>query len=154
MQPIIGIDLGTTNSLCAIFQDGAPRLIPNALGEFLTPSVVGITEAGELLVGAAARELRVTQPDRCASCFKRFMGSNETLALAGQKFTPVELSSLVLKSLREDAKHFLDADVVEAVITVPAYFNDNQRQATKQAGELAGLKVRRIVNEPTAAALT
>jgi molecular chaperone HscC len=154
MQPIIGIDLGTTNSLCAIFQDGRPRLIPNSLNELLTPSVVGITEDGEVLVGAAARELRVTQPDRCASCFKRFMGSNETLTVAGQKFTPVELSSLVLKSLREDAKHFLDSDVTDAVITVPAYFNDNQRQATKQAGELAGLRVRRIVNEPTAAALT
>lgn len=154
MPPIIGIDLGTTNSLCATFQDGGPRLIPNAFGEFLTPSVVGITEAGELLVGAAAKELRVTQPDRCASCFKRFMGSNEALTLAGKKFTPVELSSLVLKSLCEDAKHHLGADITDAVITVPAYFNDNQRHATKQAGELAGLRVRRIVNEPTAAALT
>jgi molecular chaperone HscC len=154
MQPIIGIDLGTTNSLCAIFREGQPRLVPNALGEFLTPSVVGITEAGDVLVGAAAKEFRVTQPDRCASCFKRFMGSNETLTLAGRKFTPVELSSLVLKSLREDARHFLDCEATDAVVTVPAYFNDNQRQATKQAGELAGLNVRRIVNEPTAAALT
>src|SRR6478609_1588763 len=107
MQPIIGIDLGTTNSLCAIFQDGGPRLIPNSLGESLTPSVVGITEQGDVLIGDAAKELRVTQPDRCVSFFKRFMGSNETLTLAGQKFTPVELSSLVLKSLREDAQHFL-----------------------------------------------
>jgi molecular chaperone HscC len=154
MPPIIGIDLGTTNSLCAIFEENAPRLIRNAVGELLTPSVVGITESGDVLVGAAARELQVTQPDRCAACFKRFMGSGERLTLAGQKFTPVELSSLVLKSLREDARHYLNADVTDAVITVPAYFNDNQRQATKQAGELAGLKVRRIVNEPTAAALT
>ncbi|HEX5470961.1 MAG TPA: Hsp70 family protein [Lacipirellulaceae bacterium] len=154
MQPIIGIDLGTTNSLCAIFQDGAPQLIPNALGETLTPSVVGITEKGDVIVGAAAKELRVTQPDRCASYFKRFMGSNESVSVAGKSFTPVELSSLVLKSLRYDARHTLNADVLDAVITVPAYFNDNQRQATKRAGELAGLNVRRIVNEPTAAALT
>src|SRR5215213_10777487 len=104
MPPIIGIDLGTTNSLCAIFEDGAPRLIANAVGEYLTPSVVGLTEADELLVGAAARELRVTQPERCASCFKRFMGSNETLALGKKAFTPVELSSLVLRSLVADAR--------------------------------------------------
>lgn len=154
MPPIIGIDLGTTNSLCAVFEDGVPRLIPNSLGESLTPSVVGLTESGELLVGAAAKELRVTRPERCASCFKRFMGSNQNLTLARQTFTPVELSSLVLKSLVEDAKHHLGGEVTDAVITVPAYFNDNQRQATKQAGELAGLRVRRIVNEPTAAALT
>jgi molecular chaperone HscC len=154
MPPIIGIDLGTTNSLCAIFENGAPRLIPNGLNEALTPSVVGITDDGQILVGAAAKELRITQPSRCAACFKRFMGSNESLTIAGQKFTPVELSSLVLKSLREDARHYLRADVTDAVITVPAYFNDHQRQATKQAGELAGLRVRRIVNEPTAAALT
>ena len=154
MPPIIGIDLGTTNSLCAIFHEGEPRLIPNSVGEFLTPSIVGITDEGALLVGAAAKELRVTRPERCVACFKRFMGSSESLSLAGQKYTPVELSSLVLKSLREDARHFLGGEVEEAVITVPAYFNDNQRQATKQAGELAGLRVRRIVNEPTAAALT
>lgn len=152
MPPIIGIDLGTTNSLCAVFDNGTPRLIPNAFGEFLTPSVVGVTESDEILIGAAARELRVTQPERFASCFKRYMGSNEPLALGGKKFTPVELSSLVLRSLVADAKHQLGTEVTEAVITVPAYFNDNQRQATKQAGELAGLRVRRIVNEPTAAA--
>ncbi|MCC7474276.1 MAG: Hsp70 family protein [Pirellulales bacterium] len=154
MPPIIGIDLGTTNSLCAHLVEGVPRLIPNAVGEVLTPSVVGVTESGQVLVGAAAKELRVTQPDRCASCFKRFMGSNETLAIGGQSFTPIELSSLVLQSLRDDARHHLREMVTEAVITVPAYFNDNQRQATKLAGEMAGLLVRRIVNEPTAAALT
>ena len=154
MPQIIGIDLGTTNSLCAVFENGAPRLIPNAFGEFLTPSVVGVTESGQLLVGSAAKELRVTQPERCASCFKRFMGSTESLTLAGKKFTPVELSTLVLKSLVEDAKHDLNEEITDAVITVPAYFNDTQRHATKQAGELAGLRVRRIVNEPTAAALT
>src|SRR5262249_52614502 len=138
MQPIIGIDLGTTNSLCAIFQDGTPQLIPNALGENLTPSVVGITETGDVIVGAAAKELRVGQSGRCPSFFKRFMGSTEPLTIAGQTFTPVELSSFVRKSLRDDAKHFLKPEFTDAVITGPAYFNDNQRQATKQAGELAG----------------
>ena len=116
MPPIIGIDLGTTNSLCAVFEDGVPRLIPNSLGESLTPSVVGLTDSGELLVGAAAKELRVTRPERCASCFKRFMGSNENLTLAGQMFTPVELSSLVLKSLVEDAKHHLGGETTDVVM--------------------------------------
>jgi molecular chaperone HscC len=151
---IIGIDLGTTNSLCSIFQDGEPRLIPNSLGEVLTPSVVGILSDGRVVVGSAAKELRVTQPERCISCFKRLMGSDQKVTLTGHTFTPAELSSLVLRSLREDASHFLGVDVTEAVITVPAYFNDNQRQATKHAGQLAGLTVRRIINEPTAAALT
>ena len=94
MPPIIGIDLGTTNSLCAIFEEGAPRLVPNAFGEVLTPSVVGVTEKDELLIGAAARELRVTQPDRCASCFKRFMGSNETLTIAGKPVTITQRGKL------------------------------------------------------------
>ena len=151
---IIGIDLGTTNSLCSVFQDGQPRLIPNSLGEVLTPSVVGILHDGRVVVGSAAKELRVTQPDRCISCFKRLMGSDHKVPLAGHTFTPPELSSLVLRSLREDAAHFLNAEITDAVITVPAYFNDNQRQATKHAGKLAGLNVRRIINEPTAAALT
>jgi len=151
---IIGIDLGTTNSLCAVFEDEGPRLIPNSLGEMLTPSVVGILDDGRVVVGSAAKELRVTRPERCVSCFKRLMGSSEQVTLAGQTFTPPELSSLVLRSLREDAAKHLGSDVTDAVITVPAYFNDNQRQATKHAGMLAGLKVRRIVNEPTAAALT
>jgi molecular chaperone HscC len=154
MPPIVGIDLGTTNSLCAYFDEGQPHLIPNSSGEFLTPSVVGILETRQVLVGAAARDLRVTQPGRCVSCFKRLMGGQETITLGGQRFAPPELSSLVLKSLREDAEAFLKIPITEAVITVPAYFNDNQRQATKHAGELAGLRVRRIVNEPTAAALT
>ena len=153
MPPIIGIDLGTTNSLCAIFEDKAPRLIPNSVGELLTPSVVGLTESGDVLV-VRRTGIASHAAGALAACFKRFMGSGESLTLAGQKFTPVELSSLVLKSLREDAKALFEGEVTDAVITVPAYFNDNQRQATKQAGELAGLKVRRIVNEPTAAALT
>jgi molecular chaperone HscC len=154
MLPIVGIDLGTTNSLCAVFQDGGPRLIPNSLGEYLTPSVVGVLDDGRIVVGKAARELLVTRPERCASCIKRLMGGKESTTLGTQTFTPPELSSLVLAALRDDAKQFLGTAVHEAVITVPAYFNDNQRQATKLAGEMAGFRVRRIVNEPTAAALT
>lgn len=151
---IVGIDLGTTNSLCAAFRNGQPMLIPNVHGDVMTPSVVGVLEDGQLLVGAAARELRVTHPEQCAACFKRLMGSDRTLNLGGRAFTAPELSSLVLKSLKADAEHYLGGPVDEAVITVPAYFNDNQRKATKLAGELAGWRVRRIINEPTAAALT
>jgi molecular chaperone HscC len=154
MSRIVGIDLGTTNSLCAIFEDGKPKLIPNSLGQWLTPSVVGVIGESEILVGAAAKELRVTQPDRTVSCFKRWMGLDKKIDLGGHTFTPIELSSFVLRSLREDATSYLGKEVTEAVITVPAYFNDHQRSATKQAGQLAGLKVRRILNEPTAAALT
>src|SRR5262245_49739605 len=154
MGTIVGIDLGTTHSLCAIFVDGAPQLVPNAHGDVLTPSVVGILETGQFVVGAAARELRVTHPDNCASRFKRWMGTTTKVPIADQSFSPTELSSLVLKSLKHDAEEFLGHEVAEAVITVPAYFNDNQRKATKAAGELAGFKVRRIINEPTAAALT
>ena len=152
--PIIGIDLGTTNSLCGYFDGEKPVLIANAHGQLLTPSVVGILDNGEVVVGSAAKELRVTNPNRCASCFKRWMGTSQKVELAGRKYTPVELSSLVLQSLKKDAETSLNAEITEAVITVPAYFNDNQRKATKQAGEMAGLKVRRIINEPTAAALT
>ena len=154
MSYIIGIDLGTTNSLCGVFLGEQPRLIPNSLGKKLTPSVVAVLEDGQVLVGEAARDLRVTQPERCASTFKRLMGSDARVEIAGRAFTAPELSSLVLGSLKHDAEKFLGEEVTEAVITVPAYFNDNQRKATKVAGELAGLKVRRIINEPTAAALT
>jgi molecular chaperone HscC len=154
MESIIGIDLGTTHSLCSVFRDGRPVLIPNPHGSFLTPSVVAVLDDGRLVVGEAARELRVTRPETTASCFKRWMGTDQKLTLNGKAFTPVELSSFVLKALREDAAVFLGTNVDAAVITVPAYFNDNQRKATKQAGEMAGLKVRRIINEPTAAALT
>lgn len=154
MSYIIGIDLGTTNSLCGVFLNEQPRLIPNALGKMLTPSVVGVLEDGQVLVGEAARELRVTQPERCASTFKRLMGSDARVELAGRAFTAPELSSLVLRALKADAEKFLGEEVTDTVITVPAYFNDTQRKATKLAGELAGLTVRRIINEPTAAALT
>src|SRR5689334_10109734 len=131
----IGIDLGTTNSLCAVFRDGKPVLVPNACGGVLTPSVVAILDDGQVLVGAAAKELRVTRPERCVWCFKRWMGSDKQIQVGGKSFTPIELSSFVLKSLKQDAEHFLDTEVHEAVITVPAYFNDQQRNATKYAGQ-------------------
>lgn len=153
MSPIVGIDLGTTNSLVAVFREGKPQLIPNAHGRYLTPSVVGVLDKGEILVGDTARELRVTAPDRCLATFKRWMGQPRNLRLGGRLITPPELSALVLRSLKQDAEVFLGTPVTEAVITVPAYFNDLQRRATRLAGELAGLKVRRIINEPTAAAL-
>ena len=153
-RTIIGIDLGTTNSLCAVFRNGQPELLKNVHGELLTPSVVGLLDDGQVLVGAPARELRITQPQKCCSCFKRWMGTDQKIVLNNRKFTPIELSSLVLNSLKQDAEAQLNETIHHAVITVPAYFNDNQRKATKQAGEMAGLKVSRIINEPTAAALT
>ncbi len=151
---ILGIDLGTTNSLCAVFQDGKPVLIPNAHGEILTPSVVGLLDDGQVIVGAAAKELRVTKPAQAASRFKRLMGTEQKIQIGSKFFTAPELSSLVLKSLKADAEAFLKEAVVDVVISVPAYFNDYQRRATKFAGELAELNVLRIINEPTAAALT
>ncbi len=150
---IIGIDLGTTNSLCAVWKDGKPQLVPNPLGEHLTPSVVGMDESGEILVGAAARERLITHPDLTAAIFKRYMGSERKITLGKKSFRPEELSAMVLRSLKADAEAWLGESVSEAVITVPAYFNDAQRTATKIAGQLAGLKVERLVNEPTAAAL-
>ena len=152
-SPIIGIDLGTTNSLCAFFENGEPQLIPNVHGHVLTPSVVGIHD-DQILVGQSAKELRVIHPDKCASAFKRLMGTDRKVEISGKKFTAPELSSLILKSLKEDAEKFLKQPISDAVITVPAYFNDHQRKSTRLAGKLAGLNVRRIINEPTAAALT
>ena len=151
---LIGIDLGTTNSLCAVFEDGQPLLIPNTHGRLLTPSIIGVLEDQKITVGHVAKELRITQPTQTAWCFKRLMGTEEKTQVGPYNFTAPELSSLVLKSLKEDAEKFLGKTVKEAVITVPAYFNDFQRKATKVAGEMAGLKVRRIINEPTAAALS
>ncbi len=150
---IVGIDLGTTNSLCAVFQNGQPVIIPGSHGRNLTPSVVGVLDSGELLVGDAARELRVTRPEQVASRFKRLMGTQETVSLHNKQLNAAELSSLVLKALKQDAEEYLGEEVTDAVITVPAYFNELQRRATKLAGELAGLRVNRIINEPTAAAL-
>lgn len=150
---IVGIDLGTTNSLVAVWKDGGPRLVPNALGSFLTPSCVGVDDDGQILVGEAARERLQTHPQRTASLFKRHMGSTRTSRLADRDYRPEELSALVLRSLKADVEAFLGEAVTEAVITVPAYFSDAQRKATRVAGELAGLKVERLLNEPTAAAL-
>lgn len=150
---IVGIDLGTTNSLVGVWKDGVATLIPNALGQTLTPSCVSIDDSGTALIGAAARERLITAPTRTAAAFKRYLGTNRRLALGDKSFRPEELSALVLKSLKSDAEAFLGEPVTEAVITVPAYFNDTQRKATRIAGELAGLKVERLLNEPTAAAL-
>ena len=149
----IGIDLGTTHSLVSVFQNGKPVLISNAHGNFLTPSVVGVLAKGEVVVGQTAKELRVTDPESCAWCFKRFMGQDRRFKLGRQEYTPHELSSLVLRSLKLDASKALGVEVTDAVITVPAYFNDHARQATRLAGEMAGLNVLRMINEPTAAAL-
>lgn len=150
---IIGIDLGTTNSLVAVWQDGKSVLIPNSLGECLTPSCVSLDDDGSVLVGKAARERLQTHPDRTAAVFKRYMGSDRTLTLGRRKFRAEELSALVLKSLRADAEAYLGEAVTDAIITVPAYFSDAQRKATRAAGQIAGLRVDRLLNEPTAAAL-
>jgi molecular chaperone HscC len=150
---IVGIDLGTTNSLVAAWQEGAATLIPNSLGDVLTPSCVSLDEDGSVLVGRAARERLQTHPDRSAAVFKRYMGSNKTLRLGQREFRAEELSSLVLRSLKADAEAALGMPITEAVITVPAYFSDAQRKATRLAGQMAGLQVDRLLNEPTAAAL-
>src|SRR3569833_2747727 len=150
---IVGIDLGTTNSLVAIWRAGGAQLVPNALGHVLTPSCVSLADDGSVLVGLPARERLLTKPDRTAAAFKRYMGSTRRLKLGNRDFRPEELSAIVLKALKADAEVFLGEPVTEAVITVPAYFNDTQRKATRSAGELAGLKVERLLNEPTAAAL-
>lgn len=150
---IIGIDLGTTNSLACVCQGQKTVLIPNALGQTLTPSAVSVGEDGTIHVGAIARERLVSHPEASAASFKRYMGTDKVFTLAGQHFTPQELSSFVLRQLKEDAERFLGETVTEAVISVPAYFNDNQRYATKEARALAGLCVERLVNEPSAAAL-
>ncbi len=151
--PLLGIDLGTTNSLIAVWQEGRAQLIPNALGEVLTPSVVSVDEDGSILVGRAARSRLTTHPERSAAAFKRFMGSDKRFELGGQSFSPEELSALVLGALKQDAEAFLGVPVNEAVISVPAYFSDEQRKRTVFAAELAGLKVQRLINEPTAAAM-
>jgi molecular chaperone HscC len=152
-SPIVAIDLGTTHSLVGYFRDGQPRLIPNALGSYLTPSVVGLDDNGEVLVGQTARDRLVTHPQQTIANVKRLMGTQKKIQLGKSAFRPEEISALVLKSLKRDAEAALGVDVRRAVVTVPAYFRDAQRSATKVAAELAGLEVERIVNEPTAAAL-
>ena len=150
---MIGIDLGTTNSLAACFRNGEAEIIPNRLGKHLTPSVVSVDETGTVYVGETAKERSMLHPLESAKVFKRSMGTDREYVLGGKKFRAEELSSLVLRSLKEDAEVYLGEEVTEAIISVPAYFNDLQRKATKRAGELAGLKVSRIINEPTAAAI-
>lgn len=150
---IIGIDLGTTNSLAACFMEDGVRIIPNALGSSLTPSVVALDETNTVLVGATAKEYMDLHPERGASVFKRSMGTGKKYRLGDKEFVPEELSALVLKVLKENAESYLHEPVTEAVISVPAYFDETRRKATKRASELAGLKVERIISEPTAAAI-
>lgn len=150
---IIGIDLGTTNSLSAYFTEDGPKIIPNRLGKNLTPSVVSIDENEQIYVGETAMERMLLHPTTSASVFKRDMGTDKKFNLGNKTFTAEELSSFILRSLKEDAEAFLGQEVTEAVISVPAYFNDARRKATKRAGELAGIKVERIISEPTAAAI-
>jgi molecular chaperone DnaK len=153
MDEIVGIDLGTTNSEIAVYRDGRPEILADEQGRKILPSVVGVTEAGELLVGEEARNQWLLYPDRTIRSIKRRMGQAETVQMAGQDYAPQEISAIILKRLKEIAENRLDRPVRKAVITVPAYFSDTQRQATREAGEIAGLEVVRIINEPTAAAL-
>lgn len=151
---IVGIDLGTTNSLIGYFdKDKGVTIIPNRLGNRLTPSVVSFDDDGTVYVGETAKERRITNPDETVEVFKRDMGTARTWKIHGRKYTPTDLSALVLRSLKEDAESYLQEQVTEAVISVPAYFNEHQRKATKLAGKLAGLRVDRIISEPTAAAI-
>ena len=153
MSKIIGIDLGTTNSCVAVMGGGEPVIIPNAEGGRTTPSVVGFSKTGERMVGSLAKRQAVTNHDRTVTSIKRQMGTNYRLNIDGHKYTPQEISAMILQKLKRDAESYLGEPVTDAVITVPAYFTDAQRQATKDAGRIAGLNVQRIINEPTAAAL-
>lgn len=150
---ILGIDLGTTNSLGAVFRDGKVELVPNAFGSFLTPSVVSIGDEGEIIVGAVAKERSITHPECTAASFKKDMGTERKYKLGKRTFLPEELSSFVIRSIVEDAKAYLNEEIEEVIISVPAYFHDKQRVATKRAGALAGVTVHRILNEPSAAAM-
>ncbi len=154
MSKVIGIDLGTTNSVVSVMEGGEPTVITNPEGSRITPSVVGFTKTGERLVGQLAKRQAVSNPDRTISSIKRHMGEkNYTVSIDGKSYTPPEISAMILQKLKNDAEAYLGEKVDKAVITVPAYFNDSQRQATKDAGQIAGLEVLRIINEPTAAAL-
>lgn len=153
MSKVIGIDLGTTNSVVAVMEGGEPVVIPNAEGSRLTPSVVGFSKTGERLVGQLAKRQAVSNPDRTVVSIKRHMGSDYKVTIDGKSYTPQEISAMILQKLKVDAEAYLGEKVTEAVITCPAYFTDSQRQATKDAGAIAGLKVLRIINEPTASAL-
>ena len=154
MSKIIGIDLGTTNSCVAVMEGGNFAIIPNSDGGRTTPSVVNIKDNGEIIVGEIAKRQAITNPDSTVISIKTQMGSDYKVNIHGKDYTPQEISAMILKKLKKDAEAYLGEDVKEAVITVPAYFTDAQRQATKDAGEIAGLTVKRIINEPTAAALS
>ena len=153
-MPTIGIDLGTTNSLVAYWSDDGAKIIPNSLGSNLTPSVVSVDDNGEIYIGQIAKERIITHPQSTASTFKRYMGTEKKYKLGKLNFSPEELSSLIIKSLKADAEAYFGVEVTDAIISVPAYFNDAQRKATKNAAELAGLKVKRLISEPTAAAIS
>ena len=153
MGKIIGIDLGTTNSCVSVMEGGEAVVIPNAEGNRTTPSVVAFAKNGERMIGQAAKRQAVTNPDGTVMSIKREMGSNYKVTIDGKSYTPQEISAMILQKLKSDAEAYLGQTVTEAVITVPAYFTDAQRQATKDAGKIAGLDVKRIINEPTAAAL-
>lgn len=150
---IVGIDLGTTNSLVGVYQDGQVKLIPNAFGEYLTPSVVALDDNNEVIVGKVAKERLVTHPDKTVAQFKRFMGTSHKTLLGNSTYTAEELSSFIIRKLVDDAETFLGEKVDEVIVSVPAYFNDAQRYATKLAGKFAGINIDRIINEPSAAAL-
>ena len=153
MSKIIGIDLGTTNSCVAVIEGGEPTVIANPEGARTTPSVVAFSKGGERLVGQVAKRQAITNPDRTIMSIKREMGTDYTVTIDDKKYTPQEISAMILQKLKADAESYLGETVSQAVITVPAYFSDAQRQATKDAGKIAGLEVLRIINEPTAAAL-
>ena len=153
MSKIIGIDLGTTNSCVSVMEGGEAVVIPNAEGNRTTPSIVAFSKDGERMVGQVAKRQAITNPDRTVISIKREMGSNYKVTIDGKSYTPQEISAMILQKLKADAEAYLGQPVSEAVITVPAYFTDAQRQATKDAGRIAGLDVKRIINEPTAAAL-
>ena len=153
MSKIIGIDLGTTNSCVAVMEGGEPVVIANSEGARTTPSVVGFTKTGDRLVGQVAKRQAITNPENTVSSIKRQMGTDHKVTLNGKEYTPQQISAMILQKLKADAEAYLGEPVTEAVITVPAYFNDSQRQATKDAGTIAGLNVKRIINEPTAASL-
>ena len=153
MSRIVGIDLGTSTSEISILSDGKPLIIPNTLGEMITPSVVGLGESGEWLVGQAAREQLLLRPQETVIEFKRLMGSPAEIKLGSKTYSPPEISAVLLAYLMKCASAYLGQPVDRAVITVPAYFSDEQRRATVEAGKLAGIRVERIINEPTAAAL-
>ena len=153
MGKIIGIDLGTTNSCVAVMEGGEPVVIANAEGNRTTPSVVAFSKNGERLIGQIAKRQAVTNPDNTIISIKRDMGTDRKVKIEEDEFTPQEISAMILQKLKTDAENYLGSEVKQAVITVPAYFSDSQRQATKDAGKIAGLEVLRIINEPTAAAL-